>query len=109
MFDLHIYSMGLAVLVSFAFAGWLVSICKRNVTLVDTLWGLFFLLATVIYVAQAPEAGSRDRIVLVMVAVWSLRLSVYLGWRNRGAAEDRRYQAIRKNNEPYFWFKSLYI
>jgi steroid 5-alpha reductase family enzyme len=29
--------------------------------------------------------------------------------RNHGEPEDRRYQAIRRNNEPHFWLKSLYI
>ncbi len=109
MFDQHIYLTGLAAIAVFAFAGWLASVYKRDVTLVDSLWGLFFLLATVIYAGLAPEAGARARMLLFMVAVWALRLSLYLGWRNRGASEDRRYQTIRKNNEPHFWLKSLYI
>jgi steroid 5-alpha reductase family enzyme len=38
-----------------------------------------------------------------------LRLAVYITWRNWGEGEDRRYQAIRANNEPHFALKSLYI
>jgi len=44
-----------------------------------------------------------------MVAIWALRLSGYLTWRNWSPHEDHRYQQIRKNNEPHFWLKSLYI
>ena len=44
-----------------------------------------------------------------MVAIWALRLSVYITLRNHGKVEDHRYQAIRRKNEPHFWFKSLYI
>jgi steroid 5-alpha reductase family enzyme len=29
--------------------------------------------------------------------------------RNHGEPEDRRYQAIRRNHEPHFWLKSIYI
>jgi steroid 5-alpha reductase family enzyme len=35
-------------------------------------------------------------------------LSIFLTWRNWGK-EDHRYETIRKNNEPHFWFKSVYI
>ena len=57
-----------------------------------------------------PEHGPRD----VAGAgagrrLWALRLFVYITWRNWGEAEDRRYQAIRANNQPNFEFKSLYI
>jgi steroid 5-alpha reductase family enzyme len=47
--------------------------------------------------------------VLVLVALWALRLSIHLTVRNWGEPEDRRYQEIRRNNEPYFGIKSLYI
>jgi steroid 5-alpha reductase family enzyme len=29
--------------------------------------------------------------------------------RNHGEPEDRRYREIRRNNEPHFWLKSIYI
>jgi hypothetical protein len=38
-----------------------------------------------------------------------VRLSAHITWRNRGHGEDRRYQQIRRNNDPGFAFKSLYI
>ena len=44
-----------------------------------------------------------------MVAAWALRLSLYITVRNHGQPEDRRYAAIRANNQPHFWLKSLYI
>jgi steroid 5-alpha reductase family enzyme len=44
-----------------------------------------------------------------MVAVWALRLSGYITWRNHGEPEDRRYQAIRAANEPGFAWKSFFI
>ncbi|MDX1335816.1 MAG: DUF1295 domain-containing protein, partial [Gammaproteobacteria bacterium] len=38
-----------------------------------------------------------------------LRLSIHLTVRNWDEQEDRRYQEIRRNNEPNFGLKSLYI
>jgi steroid 5-alpha reductase family enzyme len=38
-----------------------------------------------------------------------LRLAGYLTWRNWGEPEDRRYQQIRRHNDPHFSVKSLYL
>lgn len=114
MFDWPVYLHGLMGMGIFAVAGWLVSVARKNVTLVDSMWSLFFLLATLIYLQSVPQVSDRATLLAALVGIWALRLSAYLTWRNRlfakGAAhEDHRYQAIRKNNEPHFWFKSLYI
>jgi steroid 5-alpha reductase family enzyme len=88
--------------------GW--SVVIRNVTLVDTLWSLMFLLAAGVYAWATPPAGPRTVLLLVLVAAWSLRLAIYLGARTFGhAQEDARYQAIRRRHEPGFAWKSLYL
>ena len=46
---------------------------------------------------------------LLLVGVWAVRLSAHITWRNHGHGEDRRYQQIRRNNDPGFAVKSLYI
>ena len=46
---------------------------------------------------------------MLLVAAWALRLSIFITVRNHGEPEDHRYRTIRKNNEPHFRFKSLYI
>ncbi len=46
---------------------------------------------------------------LGLAGAWALRLSIYIAWRHRGQPEDRRYQAIRRRNEPNFQWKSLYL
>jgi steroid 5-alpha reductase family enzyme len=109
MFDPGIWIAALAGLAVVALGGWLVSLPLRNVSIVDALWSLMFLLAAVIYVHHTPFAGARQWLLLALVSVWALRLSVHITWRNVGHGEDRRYQAIRRNNEPRFAFKSLYI
>lgn len=44
-----------------------------------------------------------------MAAVWGLRLSGYLAWRNLGHGEDYRYQAMRKKYGERFGLISLVV
>jgi len=98
-----------AALLLVAVAFWLVSLWRNDVSIVDSLWSLMFLLVALVYAAASAAGGPREPLVLAMVAMWALRLSIYISWRNHGQPEDYRYQEIRANNEPGFRFKSLYI
>jgi steroid 5-alpha reductase family enzyme len=122
VFDLSIWLSGLVVLAAMGFATWLLSLPLRNVSIVDSLWSLMFLAATIVYVRLAPEwdvaagphelAGGppqRRWLILVLVGLWALRLAVYITVRNLGHGEDRRYVAIRRRNEPHFALKSLWL
>jgi steroid 5-alpha reductase family enzyme len=109
MFDLAIYGDGLAVAMVIAIAGWLVSIPRRDVSIVDSLWSLLFLAMLVTYLLLAPTPADRGYLVLFVVTVWAVRLSVFVTMRNWGEAEDRRYAKLRAANDPGFTFKSLYI
>ena len=105
----HIYLYGLYAMLSFGFAGWLISLYRKNVTHVDSMWSLFFVVAGFTYASQMAGLNTRSLIVLSLLTLWAVRLCVYLTWRNWGPHEDHRYAAIRKNNSPGFAFKSLYI
>lgn len=100
---------GLAIMIAMGFVTWLYSLYRNNVNIVDSLWSLMFLAGAITYTAVAGELTQRNILLLTLVAIWSLRLSVFLSLRNRGEDEDRRYREIRANNEPNFNFKSLYI
>ena len=109
MFDLELYAAGLAAALGMAVGGWLVSIPRRDVSIVDSLWSLFFLAMVGVYVLAGPTSGERALLVFFLVGVWAVRLSLFITLRNRGQGEDRRYQTIRRNHEPGFWLKSLYL
>ena len=109
MLDSHVYFQGLALTGLLGLLAWLVSVARHNVTLVDSLWSLFFLLSTLTYYFSVAVPSVRAEVLLVLVLIWSLRLSGYLSWRNWNKPEDHRYQQIRRNNSPHFWLKSLYI
>jgi steroid 5-alpha reductase family enzyme len=107
-----IYFYSLITISLFAFLGWLISLVRKNVTHVDSMWSLFFVIAaltTAVFVLFVYPAPARLLLVLACVCIWALRLFIYLTWRNWGPHEDLRYVQIRKNNQPHFWFKSLYI
>ena len=38
--------------------------------------------------------------VLALVAVWGLRLAIYIGWRNHGKGEDPRYAEMLGDDHP---------
>ena len=103
-----IFLHALLINLLFAFGGWLVSLKKNNVTHVDIMWSLFFVLNT-LYFFTAFTPSLRTALILFLVLLWGLRLSVYLAIRNWGKPEDARYLKIRQNNEPNFRFKSIYI
>ncbi len=109
MFDLLTYLWGLIVITALALTAWVYSVIRGNVTVVDSVWGPFFASAVFAYAVLAHSTGPRTALVLVLVTVWAARLSAHLTWRNWGKDEDRRYQAIRRNHEPNFAAKSLYI
>jgi steroid 5-alpha reductase family enzyme len=109
MINWHNYFCGFIAIIIFALSGWLLSLIRKNVTHVDSMWSLFLLISAFIYTLYLDHINLRVILVLFLLSVWALRLCLYLTWRNWGPHEDHRYAAIRKNNQPHFWFSSLYI
>ncbi len=99
-----LYAIGL-----FALLGWLLSIIRNNVTHIDSMWSLFFVLAGTTTAIFINDYSTRSALTLGLVTIWALRLFAYLTWRNWGPHEDSRYVQIRSNNQPHFWLKSIYI
>ncbi len=109
MFELAPFFLALLVLLLAATITWAISVPLKNVAIVDVLWSLLFLLAGLTYGLSVDIAGPHTSLVLLLLAVWSLRLALHIAIRSWGHGEDRRYQAIRARNEPNFAAKSLYL
>ena len=88
--------------------GWIISLKYRNVTIVDSLWGLGFVLIAWITFFLSDGYTGRKTLIAVLVTVWGVRLSLYLSRRNWGAGEDSRYGEWRKNSGERFWVVSLF-
>lgn len=103
------FGQALLVITAICVAAWILSLRLNDVSIVDSLWSLFFLAAAIVYTASVEAPGFHGILVLALTAIWALRLSIYITWRNHGEPEDHRYQKIRANNEPNFHIKSFYI
>ncbi|NBS15588.1 MAG: DUF1295 domain-containing protein [Gammaproteobacteria bacterium] len=100
----------LGLLIGMATLTWVISVIKKDVSIVDSFWSLFIFAALIFWWCAADTArGPRALPALILVGVWAIRLSIYLTIRNWGHPEDRRYQKIREQYEPMFWLKSLGI
>ena len=105
---LDAYLIILIYFLIFGLLGWGLSLRLKNVTHVDSMWALFPLLGSLVCIQEFP-LNLIQIVFTLLILLWSLRLFIYLTKRNWGKHEDKRYQVIRKNNEPYFKYKSLYI
>jgi len=89
------------------FCLWIMSMIKKDASIVDPCWGLGFVVIAWATVWQIGWTGTRAGVLVALVTLWGLRLSVYLFLRNRGKGEDRRYGAMRTKHGPRFWWVSL--
>jgi steroid 5-alpha reductase family enzyme len=80
------------LLVTFA-----LSVPLRDVSIVDIAWGLGFVVTGAVSAAVAGGDDERTLLMLVLVAVWGLRLSGHIACRKAGhPGEDPRYAAMRE-------------
>jgi len=105
---LPLYLQGLFLILSLMTTLWIVSILLKNVSIVDMFWGMGFVMVNTFYFINT-EATPAKIILLLLVAIWGLRLSFYLAWRNIGKPEDFRYQEFRKKygEKNYWWISFL--
>ncbi len=67
---------------------------QGRVSVVDTAWGLGFIVVAVVAGSVGDGPLWRRLLVLVLVAVWGGRLARHMHTRNRGKGEDPRYEKM---------------
>ena len=105
---------GLMGILVVAAALWLISLRTNDVSIIDSAWSIFQLIAALIYFSHIPAGAGeiinlRAVLALALIVIWSLRLTIYITWRNWGHPEDYRYREIRERNQPNFAWKSIYL
>jgi steroid 5-alpha reductase family enzyme len=104
---------------------WRQSVVLKNVSIVDILWGLTFVLSAQAYGSHEKAAVAypgRKSLILAMTTAWGARLSTFLYWRNHISAkgigvgtnpEDYRYQVFRRfwdsKGLSYWWFSLIQV
>lgn len=81
----------------------LAAIRLRRNDLADIAWGPGFLLIGLAALWQGGIFSVRGWLVVGLVAAWALRLAVHVYRRNRGKAEDYRYERWRQQWGRWFY------
>jgi steroid 5-alpha reductase family enzyme len=89
-------------------AVWLLSLIKKDASIVDVFWGLGFSMIAVVSYLVAGGYAARKILITAVIVVWGIRLASYILWRNWGSGEDFRYQAMRKRAGKWFPIMSLF-
>jgi steroid 5-alpha reductase family enzyme len=105
---LTVLSWNLTAVMAMMICGWLISVALRNVTIVDSLWGMGFVLIAWLTFFLSDGLWTRKLLIAGLVTLWGLRLSAYLTWRNWGKGEDPRYGLWREKSGDRFWWVSLF-
>ena len=108
MDTLLIYVLNFTAVALMMLVGWLISLRRRNVTVVDSLWGIGFVLIAWITFIFADGYTGRALVLALLTTIWGGRLSIYLAWRNKDKKEDPRYGTWRQKYGDRFWIVSLF-
>ena len=98
----------LALTLTLLFLLWLLSLARRDASIVDPFWGSGFVSVAWAAVTLTAPANPRALLLAGLVTLWGLRLSVFLLWRNWGHGEDYRYRTMREHHGPRFAWVSLF-
>ncbi|MDE0170324.1 MAG: DUF1295 domain-containing protein [bacterium] len=92
-------------------SGWLVSLRKRDVSIVDPMWPVVFVAAAwAMWIwGEGDHSTGRSALMLVMVSVWGVRLGAHLAARKWGAPEDYRYAAMRRRRRNFEWWSLVFV
>ncbi|MEM9291727.1 MAG: DUF1295 domain-containing protein [Acidobacteriota bacterium] len=103
------YGTTLLAAAGFMVVIWVVSLVRKDASIIDPFWGPGFVLVAAIGYLYGGGYDERRMLLLALVGIWGLRLGIYLLWRNlKEAEEDRRYQAFRRKWGERFPMVSLY-
>ena len=105
---MSLFIINLAAVMAMMLAVWLLSLMKRDASIVDVFWGLGFVVVAWLTFLEADGYLGRKVLITLLTTIWGLRLALHILIRNWGHGEDRRYQAWRAQYGARFWWVSLF-
>ena len=99
----------ITVLVVFAYVtlAWLKTVSSGNVTVMDVLWGMGFVLIAWTRFLFSDAINIATIACLVCVTIWGLRLGFVLHKRTMNRGEDPRYVRMRETAGRHWWWISF--
>lgn len=105
---LSVFGTTLTATAALMLAVWLLSLVQKDASIVDTFWGLGFVLIAVVCFVTTSGYRERKMVVSLLAISWGLRLATHIFWRNKGKGEDFRYRAMRARFGDRFPIVSLF-
>lgn len=106
--DLIFTSLGVSA--SIFFIVWIISVFKKDASIVDILWGPACALPALVVYQMTGGSHPQQALLTLLVGLWGLRLGWYLAKRNLPHGEDIRYQHMRARarSDTAFAIRSLF-
>ncbi len=80
-----------AVVMSCMILLWILSLLIKDVTFIDSFWGLGFVVIAFFTFTRTGGADPRKMLILILTSTWGLRLALHLMLRWRKEGPDPRY------------------
>jgi len=95
---MHLFLLGLGLMMAAFFLVWLISVKMRNYGFLDVAWSLGVAVLAPLFALESPGLGARKWLLTAIAVAWSLRLGIYILLRvlRHHPKEDARYQTLRK-------------
>jgi steroid 5-alpha reductase family enzyme len=93
MSDIILMILGPVLLIHLFF---IFAVMKKDLSVIDTAWGLGFIVISLIGSLINRGSNLREVLVTLLIALWGIRLAVFIRLRNHGKGEDFRYANMRK-------------
>ncbi len=87
---------------------WLISLAKRDAGIMDVAYPMAAAVPVLVLLVKRGSWSPHEVFLAVVVAVWSIRMSLHIGLRNTGHGEDARYAAWRKRFGRHWWWWSFF-
>ena len=99
---------GLILIISLLTILWAISLIVKDASIVDSFWGLgFVVLAWFYHFKITDNQNFRSLVLCTLTTLWGVRLAWHIFTRNHGHGEDYRYQEMRKQHGENFWWVSF--
>jgi steroid 5-alpha reductase family enzyme len=105
---LELWLTGLGAAFALVLVAWVVSLVRRDASVIDCFWGSGFALLSWVYFLGTEGPLLPRLLPATLVTIWGGRLSLHILWRSRDAPEDYRYREMRERHGSRFPLVSLF-